>query len=100
MTDHRMKQFRGDEVERLYYKISDVAKLLKVEQSTVRYYEDLFSLPIKRKPNGVRFYTYEQVSYLQVLSWLAVRFKLDYLQVLHKSHKIAETLEAVEKLEK
>lgn len=60
-----------DELEKKYYKISDVSELLGVPASTLRYWETEFpELTPKRSRSNQRYYTPEDITQLRVIHYL------------------------------
>ena len=53
-------------MEKLYYSISEVAEMLNVNQSNLRFWEKEFKqLKPKRNDKGTRFYTQEDINVLK-----------------------------------
>ncbi|HQV00965.1 MAG: MerR family transcriptional regulator [Bacteroidia bacterium] len=63
--------YKDKEIERLYYSISEVAKMFDVTISLLRYYDNTFEAlsPAKNK-KGNRLFTPEDVSYLRGIFYL------------------------------
>lgn len=61
----------ADELTKRFYRISDVAELLGLPQSTIRYWESEFpALRPQRSPGGKRLYTPADVEVLRVIRFL------------------------------
>lgn len=60
-----------DELDKKYYKIGDVAEMLDLPQSTLRFWESKFSFirPF-RDSKGSRYYTPREVELLQMIKYL------------------------------
>lgn len=60
-----------EELDKLYYKIGEVAEIIGVPQSTLRFWEKEFDgvAPI-RTPSGVRLYTPENIERLRIIHFL------------------------------
>lgn len=61
----------ADELSKKYYRIGDVAELLNLPQSTLRFWESEFSeLRPKRTKKGTRLYTPNDIDILRVIRFL------------------------------
>lgn len=61
----------ADELTKKYYRIGDVAELLGLPQSTLRFWESEFSeLRPKRNKQGTRLYTPTDIDVLRVIKFL------------------------------
>ena len=61
----------ADELSKKYYRIGDVAELLDIPQSTLRFWEKEFSeLRPKRTKKGTRIYTPNDIDILRVIHFL------------------------------
>ena len=92
-------------MEKLYYSITEVAKTLGENASTLRFWEKEFGFP---KPHtnakGTRFYTKEDIDDIKIVQHLLRNEKLtiDGAKAKLKSHKkddVRRNAELVEKLE-
>lgn len=60
-----------DTLDKKYYKISDVAEMIDVPQSTLRYWEREFPECAPRRSKGnVRYYTPENIHVLRIIHFL------------------------------
>lgn len=60
-----------EEFDKKYYKIRDVAEMLDVNASTLRYWEDEFpEVKPYRSPSNQRFYRPEDIKILQIIKFL------------------------------
>lgn len=61
----------SDSIEKKYYKIKEVAEMLDLPASTLRFWESQFSiLKPKRNDGGIRFYTPADVENLRMIRYL------------------------------
>ncbi|MBD5172451.1 MAG: MerR family transcriptional regulator [Bacteroidales bacterium] len=59
------------DLDKKYYKIKDVAELLNVPQSTLRYWETEFpECAPRRSATNIRYYTPENIETLRIISYL------------------------------
>lgn len=67
-----MAYYEGlDGLDKKYYKIGDVAEILKVPASTIRYWESEFEqLSSRRSKSGRRFYSPEDIRTLRMIHFL------------------------------
>lgn len=93
-------------MEKLYYSISEVAELLNVNQSNLRFWEKEFKqLKPKRNDKGTRFYTQEDINVLKKIMFLVNEQKLTLagakkrlgqrIDSLEKQHQLVERLKFV-----
>ena len=60
-----------DDLNKKYYKISEVSELLNLPQSTLRFWESKFaSLKPKRNDKGTRFYTPRDIEKIALINYL------------------------------
>lgn len=60
-----------DELEKKYYKIREVAAILNLPTSTLRFWESKFTIiSPKRNTHGTRFYTPQDIEYLRMVTYL------------------------------
>ncbi len=72
-----------DSLEKKYYKISEVATILKIPASTLRFWEKNFTIiKPKRNSHGTRFYTSEDIDTISMIHFLVKErgLKLDAAQ--------------------
>jgi DNA-binding transcriptional MerR regulator len=63
--------FKAGENERLYYSVTEVAEMLQVNSSTLRYWETEFDfIKPKRNKKGKRFYTATDIEKLRMVHQL------------------------------
>ena len=64
-------------MEKLYYSISEVAAMFKINQSNLRFWEKEFKqLQPKRNDRGTRFYTNEDIAVIKKIVFLVEEQKL------------------------
>lgn len=62
---------KGDKLDKKFYKIRDVAEMLGLAQSTLRYWEQEFpQLRPRRNDGGTRFYTPDDIELLRIISFM------------------------------
>lgn len=62
---------KGDKLDKKFYKIRDVAEMLGLAQSTLRYWELEFpQLRPRRNDGGTRFYTPDDIELLRIISFM------------------------------
>lgn len=100
-----------EKLEKKYYKISEVAELLGLPASTLRYYESQFTIiSPKRNRNGVRFYTASDVEKIRMVVYLVKEkgLKIDAAQeqlrhnhtgVSHRARTLERLYEVRERLQ-
>ena len=95
-------------MEKLYYSIAEVARMFEVNQSHLRYWEDVFDqLKPRRNERGTRFYTKEDIQTIKQISFLVNEQKLTLegakkklgtkKDQVSKQQEIAERLRTVKK---
>ncbi len=92
-------------MEKLYYSISEVAKMFKVNQSNLRFWEKEFKeLKPRRNEKGTRFYTPEDIQIIKQIIYLTTDQKLTLdgakRRLGQKKDVIAKQQEIVERLKK
>lgn len=66
-----MEDSRLAEYDKKYYKIKDVAEMLQVPQSTLRYWETEFpECAPRRSATNIRYYTPENIETLRIINYL------------------------------
>ena len=93
-----------ESTEKKYYKIKEVAELLNIPQSTLRYWEKEFPQvkPIRTK-SGQRFYSPQDIETLKIIKFLlrTKRLKIEAAKdQLRSSHKnISNRVKIIEELQ-
>ena len=90
-------------MEKLFYSISEVAKMFGVNQSNLRFWENEFKeLKPKRNPKGTRFYSPEDISVIKQIIYLTTEQKLTLegakRKLGQKKDVVAKQQEVVERL--
>lgn len=90
--DHRLKQFRGDEIEHreALPKIGEVAEKLGVHPSKIRYLEAYFGLEGKRNHKSERLFTPDEIAHLRRLIAVCDRSKLSFAKRVAKAGMLSE----------
>jgi DNA-binding transcriptional MerR regulator len=92
-----------NEFEKSYYKIKDVADMIGVPQSTLRFWEKEFPTcrPI-RSPHNIRYYKPEDIETLKIIHYLikVKGLKIDAAkeQMRVNKHNISKRMEIIERL--
>ncbi len=72
-----------DTLDKKYYKISEVAEILNIPQSTLRFWESRFTvIKPRRNEHGTRFYTNSDIEKISMIHYLVKErgLKLDAAQ--------------------
>lgn len=90
-------------MEKLFYSISEVAEMLGVNQSNLRFWEKEFKqLKPKRNPKGTRFYSPEDIQIIKQIIYLVSEQKLTLdgakRKLSQKKDSVAKQQEVVERL--
>lgn len=92
-----------DELNKRYYKISEVADILGLPASTLRFWENKFTvIKPRRNDKGTRFYTPKDIETIKMIYFLVKEkgLKLDAAQeqIRHNHSGVSKRFEAVERL--
>ncbi len=92
-------------LDKQYYKIKDVAEMLGVPQSTLRFWEKEFSmLNPRRSSTNVRYYTPADIETLRIINYLVRErgLKLDAAREQLRTNRsnVSRRLKAIERLTK
>lgn len=87
-----------------YYKIKDVAEMLGVQQSTLRFWEKEFDcLNPRRSASNVRYYTPADIEMIRVISYLlrnrSLKLEAAKEQMRHNRGNVSRRIRAIERLE-
>jgi len=90
-------------MEKLFYSISEVAKMFGINQSNLRFWEKEFKqLKPKRNDKGTRFYTPDDIQIIKQIIYLTTDQKLTLdgarRKLSQKKDSIAKQQEVVERL--
>lgn len=91
------------DISKQFYKIKDVAELLGVTQSTLRFWEQEFpEVRPKRSPKNIRYYTPENIETLRIIHYLLKTkgLKIDAAkeQMRVNRKNVSKRLDVIEKL--
>ena len=92
-----------DQIDKKYYKISEVAELIGVAASTLRFWEGKFTVvKPRRNSHGTRFYTPADVETIRMIHYLVKEkgLKLEAAQehIRHNRSGVSRRYEAIERL--
>lgn len=92
-----------DELDKKYYKISQVSEILEIPISTLRYWEDKFTiLKPKRTSRGTRLYTATDIEKIRMVHYLVKErgMKIDAAQevIKHNQTGINKHYQAITRL--
>ena len=91
------------ELDKKFYKIGDVAKILELPESTLRYWESQFTIiKPRRNAKNIRFYTPNDIEIIRKIYYLVKEkgFKLDAAQAQIRANRdgVDKRFEVVNKL--
>ncbi len=91
------------ELDKKFYKIGDVAKILGLPESTLRYWESQFTIiKPRRNAKNIRFYTPQDIETIRKIHYLVKEkgFKLDAAQAQIRANRdgVDKRFEVVERL--
>ena len=91
------------ELDKKFYKIGDVAKILELPESTLRYWESQFTIiKPRRNAKNIRFYTPNDIEIIRKIYYLVKEkgFKLDAAQAQIRANRdgVDKRFEVVDKL--
>jgi len=92
-----------DNLSKRFYKIGDVAEILNIPASTLRYWEKEFTvIKPKRNAKNIRVYTVKDIETIKMIYYLVKEkgLKLDAAQAMIKRNRdgISKRFEVVERL--
>lgn len=91
------------ELDKKFYKIGDVAKILELPESTLRYWESQFTIiKPRRNAKNIRFYTPNDIEIIRKIYYLVKEkgFKLDAAQAQIRANRdgVDKRFEVVDRL--
>ena len=91
------------ELDKKFYKIGDVAKILELPESTLRYWESQFTIiKPRRNAKNIRFYTPNDIEIIRKIYYLVKEkgFKLDaaHAQIRANRDGVDKRFEVVDRL--
>lgn len=94
----------NSELEKKYYKISQVAELLNIPMSTLRYWESQFTIiNPKRTTRGTRLYSASDIEKIRMVNYLVKErgIKIDVAQemIRHNHQGVSKRYETVLRLQ-
>jgi DNA-binding transcriptional MerR regulator len=60
-----MSHTTGHEIEKIYWKISEVAEMIKVADSTIHFWMNRFNIRVKKESNGKLRFTKDNIDQLK-----------------------------------
>lgn len=92
-------------LDKRYYKIKDVAEMLDVPQSTLRFWEKEFDcLRPRRSANNIRYYTPQDIDLLRMINFLVrdrgLKLEAAKEQMRGNRSNVSRRIKAIERLEK
>lgn len=92
-----------DNLDKKYYRISEVAEILGLPASTLRFWESQFTvIKPKRSKTGIRLYTSSDIETIRIIHYLVKEkgLKLDAAQeeIRRNRHGVSRRYEAVARL--
>lgn len=100
LTDYQMK----DSVDKIYYKIRDVAEFISENPSTIRYWEKEFNIvnPV-RSNGGTRYYTKRDIENLKKIKYLirtqGLKIEAAKFQLKNNISNVSSKFQAIELME-
>lgn len=94
-----------DELNKMYYRIGDVAEILGLPASTLRFWEKQFTIiKPKRTSKNIRLYTLADIETIKMIHYLVKEkgLKLDAAQAMIRRNRdgVSKRFEVVERLKK
>lgn len=88
--------------EKKYYKISEVAEMLGIPASTLRYWERSFTVIQPRRHNNIRYYTKEDIEKIRMVWYLVkergMRLEVAEQEIRHNRRNVSRRHPAIERL--
>lgn len=88
--------------EKKYYKISEVAEMLGIPASTLRYWERSFTVIQPRRHNNIRYYTKEDIEKIRMVWYLVkergMRLEVAEQEIRHNRRNVSRRHPAIEQL--
>ena len=90
-------------IDKKYYKISEVSQILSIPESTLRFWETKFTIiKPKRNAGNTRFYTHSDIEKLRMIHYLVKekKYKIEAAeeQLKHNSSGVSRQYEAIQRL--
>ncbi len=92
-----------DKLEKKYYKIREVAELVGLPASTLRFWESQFTvINPKRNDKGTRFYTPSDIEKIRMVAYLVkekgLKLEAAQQQIRHNHSGVSKRADAIERL--
>lgn len=92
-----------DKLEKKYYRIREVAELVGLPPSTLRFWESQFTvIKPKRNDKGTRFYTPSDIEKIRMVAYLVkekgLKLEAAEQQIRHNHSGVSKRADAVERL--
>lgn len=93
-----------EDLEKKFYKINQVAEIVGIQPSTLRYWETQFSnvLKPKRSEKGTRYYTAADIDKVRMINFLVrkrgIRIEKAQEMIRHNHSGVTKRYEAMERL--
>lgn len=92
-----------DSLNKKYYKISEVAEILGVPNSTLRFWESQFTIiKPRRNDKGTRFYTPRDIEIIRMIYFLVkekgLKLEAAQSQIKHNHSGVSRRFEAIQRL--
>jgi len=93
----------SDDLDKKYYKIREVAEILGIPPSTLRFWETRFTIiKPKRNAKGIRFYTPSDIEHLRMVTYLVkdrgLHLEAAEEQIRNNRSGVSKKARAVERL--
>lgn len=93
-----------DTLDKKYYKIQEVAEMLEVPQSTLRFWEKEFpQIKPMRSPHNIRYYTPKDIETLRIIHYLikekGLKIEAAKAQLRVNRDNVFKRVEIIEKLD-
>lgn len=98
-----VSDMKRDELAKTYFRISDVAELLAVSQSTLRFWESQFSFVApKRNSHGTRYYSQRDLELLRMVKFLlkdrGLKIEAARAEILRNRQGVEQRFRVIERL--
>lgn len=93
-----------EELSKQYYKIKEVAEILNVPQSTLRFWEKEFSTQLKpkRSNSNIRYYRPQDIELLKIIHYLVkergLKIEAAREQLRSNRHNVSRKIEVIDRL--
>lgn len=86
-------------VEKIYWSVSELAEILQVDDSTIRFWTDKLDFKVKRKRKGDRQFTLGDIEFMTLIARAARELRISTIRRLMNEGpgRLAEVVRALEK---